>query len=107
MLFIALILMLLIVGGLGTLLAIGDPQGAPLAPYIGFTCLFAGLAAPFLSLLLFLIGGYLLESETIGGIGLAVGYTLGGFGGGALGYYCAAERCRRIKAEMLNPEPLD
>ncbi len=36
------ILALLVVDGLGTLVAIGDPINARLAPYIGFTSLFAG-----------------------------------------------------------------
>lgn len=105
--FFALILMLLVVGGLGTLVAIGDPQGARLAPYIGFTALFAGLAALSLSLLLLFIGGYLFESETTGGIGFFLGYGLGGLGGAAFGFYRAFRRRRRIEAEMPELETLD
>jgi hypothetical protein len=105
--FFSFILMLLVVGGLGTLVAIGDPQGARVAPYIGFTALFAGLAALSLSLLLLFIGGDLFESETLGGIGFFLGYSFGGLGGAAFGFYRAFERRRRVEAESPEPETLD
>ena len=89
---------LLVVGGLGTLLAIGDPRNARLAPYIGFTALFAGLGALLLSLLLLLIGEQVLRSETLGGLGFFGGYALGGLSGALFGLYRAFRRHMRIES---------
>jgi hypothetical protein len=75
---------LLVVGGLGTIVAIGDPKNARLAPYIGFTALFAGIGALSLCLLLTLIGQQLLRSETLGGLGFFGGYVFGGLIGAPL-----------------------
>ena len=90
--------MLLVVGGLGTLVAVGDPENARLAPYIGFIALFAGIGALSLSLLLTLIGQQLLNSETLAGLGFLGGYVLGGLGGGSIGLYCAIRRRARIES---------
>lgn len=35
---------LIVVGGLATLVAVGDPRHTRIAPYLGFVFLFAGLA---------------------------------------------------------------
>src|ERR1700730_5415440 len=89
---------LFVVGGLGTLVAIGDPQNTRLAPYIGFTALFAGLGALSLSLLLLLIGEQVLRSETLGGLGFFGGYVLGGLSGALFGLYRAFRRRLRIES---------
>lgn len=88
---------LLVVGGLGTLVAVGDPRNARLAPYIGFVCLFAGLGALSFSVILILIGGVIFHSETLAGLGLFVGYFLGGLGGVGFGFYRAIHRRHRIE----------
>ena len=86
---------LLVIGGLGTLVAVGDPNNARLAPYIGFVSLFAGLGALSCSLLLALIGAGL-QSETVTGLGFFAGYAVGGLGGAATGFYTAVQRRRRL-----------
>jgi hypothetical protein len=86
------VLGLLVVGGLGTLVAIGDPQGARLAPYLGFTGLFAGLGALLFSASLAAIGYQLIGSEPVGSWGLFVGYVLGGIAGAAAGFLYAFRR---------------
>jgi hypothetical protein len=88
---------LLVVGGLGTLVAVGDPRTARLAPYIGFVGLFAGLGALSVSAILTLIGGMIFHSETGAGLGLVVGYVLGGLGGAGFGLYRAIQRRHRIE----------
>ena len=93
------ILALLVVGGLGTLVAIGDPQNARLAPYIGFVTLFAGIGALLLSLVLLFIGEQVLQSEVVSSLGFLAGYVLGGLGGAALGLYRAIRRRLRIESE--------
>src|SRR4030095_6235216 len=87
---------LLVVGGLGTLVASGDPQNARLAPYIGFTALFAGLGALSLSLLLTFIGYQLPNPEKLAGVGFLVGYIFGGLGGAAFGLMRAIHRRARF-----------
>jgi hypothetical protein len=93
---------LLVVGGLGMLVAIGDPQNARLAPYIGFIALFAGLGALLSSAVLALIGQALFRSETLAGLGFFGGYVLGGLGGAIFGLYCAIRRRLRIESANLD-----
>jgi hypothetical protein len=83
---------LLVIGGLATLVVVGDPLNSRLAPYIGFVALFAGLGALSLSVILTVIGGLIFRSESLAGLGLFVGYILGGLGGAAFGFYRAIER---------------
>jgi hypothetical protein len=85
---------LIVVGGLATLVAVGDPRHARIAPYLGFVFLFAGLGALLLCFTLALIGE-LLNSETLTGIGFFAGYAIGGLGGGVLGLSQAVKRRRR------------
>ena len=84
---------------MATLVTIGDPRNARLAPYIGFSALFAALGAVSLSIILVLIGTNLIGSQTIGGLGLFVGYIGGGLGGASFGFYRALRRRRRIDSE--------
>jgi hypothetical protein len=93
-----LILASLVVGGLGTLVAIGDPQNARLAPYIGFTALFGGLGALSLSVMLAFIGYQLPGAETAGGLGLFIGYVVGGSSGAVFGFLGAMRRRARIES---------
>jgi hypothetical protein len=89
---------LLVIGGLGTLVAIGDPQNARLAPYIGFTALFAGVGALSLSLLFTFIGYQLPASEAVAFAGFLLGYVVGGVGGAAFGFNRALRRRARIES---------
>ena len=99
--FIALIFALVVVGGLATLVAIGDPHDSSrLTLYVGFTALFAGLGAALLSIILALIGAKLFKSETLTVLGFFSGYTVGGFGGAAFGFYRALLRRRLIESEV-------
>ena len=92
------ILALIVVGSLASLVAVGDPQHARLAPYIGFTSLFAGIGALCLSFGLSLLLGYVLGSEWWSGLGFFSGYAIGLLGGAVLGFLRALERQRRVKA---------
>ena len=83
---------LLVVGGLGTLVAVNDPKHARLAPYIGFTALFAGIGALSLCVLLTFIGQQLLGSDSLGGLGFFGGYVFGGLIGAIFGLYRAFRR---------------
>lgn len=106
--FIAFILALVVIGGLATLVAIGDPHNSSrLTLYVGFTALFAGLGSASLSIILALIGAKLFESETLTSLGFFGGYTVGGFGGAALGFYRALLRRRRIDAEVHEVDAFD
>jgi hypothetical protein len=91
---------LLVVGGPGTLVALGDPKNARLAPYIGFTALFAGIGALSSCMLLTFIGQLLVQSETLGGLGFFGGYVLGGLMGAAFGLYRAYRRRLPVDADV-------
>jgi len=89
-----LILALLVVGGLGTIVAVGDPTHARLAPYLGFVCLFAGLGALALSLVFTVVAEVGLHLEYLTGASFFVGYVGGALIGGLLGYRMAARKRR-------------
>ena len=89
---------LIVVGSLATLVAVGDPRHARIAPYLGFVFLFAGLGALLLSGSLALLGE-LLGSDSVAGIGFLAGYALGGLGGAVLGLTRAINRRHRIESE--------
>ena len=92
---------LLVVGGLGTIVAVGDPKNTRLAPFIGFTALFAGIGALSLCVLLTFIGQQLLHSETLGGLGFFGGYVLGGLIGAGFGLYRAFRRRLPVDADAV------
>ncbi|HEX8493696.1 MAG TPA: hypothetical protein VF658_12690 [Pyrinomonadaceae bacterium] len=89
---------LIVVGSLGSLVAIGDPKHATLAPYIGFVCLFAGLGALCLSWGLVLVSEAL-HSETLSGLGFFGGYAVGGLGGGVWGFSKAYRHRARLRSD--------
>jgi hypothetical protein len=93
------ILALLVIGGLASLVAIGDPHHAHLALYIGFVSLFAGVGSLCLAFGLTWLMGIIFRSETVGGIGFFVGYIIGGLGGAAFGLKRACVKRRRIETE--------
>jgi hypothetical protein len=95
-----LILTLLVVGGLGTLVAIGDPKNARLAPYIGFIALFAAIGALLLCALLGVIGQVLIRSDAAAALGSFAGYLLGGLGGAFFGFDRATRRRHRIESDV-------
>ena len=108
MLFFALILGLVVVGGLATLVAVGDPHNSsPLTLFVGFIVLCAGLGAASLSIILALIGAKLFESEALTSLGFFGGYIMGGFGGAAFGFYRALLRRRRIEAQVNEADALN
>ena len=74
-------MMLLVVGGLASLIAVGDPNSSSITRYIGFVALFAGLGALSFSVVPALIAGLIFDFQTFAEIGLVVGYVLGGLGG--------------------------
>ena len=86
---------LIVVGGLATLVAVADPLHARIAPYLGFVFLFAGLGALLLCLSLALTGE-LLTSEKLAGLGFFAGYAIGGLGGAVFGFTQAIKRRHRI-----------
>jgi hypothetical protein len=91
---------LLVIGGLGTLVAVGDPKNARLAPYVGFVALFAAIGALLLSALLGLIGQVLIRSDAAAALGFFAGYVLGGLGGAIFGFDRATRRRRRIESDV-------
>jgi hypothetical protein len=87
-----LILALLVVGGLGTIVAVGDPHHARFAPYLGFICLFAGIGSLVFSLILMVVAEIALHSDTFMGASFFVGYAGGAATGGLFGYLMAERR---------------
>jgi hypothetical protein len=89
-----LILALLVVGGLGTIVANGDPAHARLAPYLGFVCLFAGLGALVFSFIFPVVGHIALHSERLTAAFFFAGYAGGAAIGGLFGYWMATRKSR-------------
>jgi hypothetical protein len=95
-----LIATLLVVGGLATLVAVGDPKNARLAPYVGFVSLFAAFGALLLSVFLGLIGEAVIRSDAAGALGSFIGFAFGGIGGALFGFDRAYRRRRRIDSDV-------
>lgn len=91
------VMALIVVGGLASLVAVGDPRYARPAPFVGFAALFAGLGALSLSLGLAWLAGALFRFESAAFAGLLVGYIAGGLGGAAFGLKRAFGRRRKIE----------
>jgi hypothetical protein len=90
---------LIVVGGLATLVAVGDPRHARFAPYLGFIFLFAGLGALLISVGLALLGQVLLRSEALSALGFFGGYALGGLAGAVHGFNRATRRRHQIDSQ--------
>jgi hypothetical protein len=89
------LLALIFIGGLASLVAVGDPRYARRASFIGFVSLFAGLGALVLSLGLAWLLGAVFRSESMTGVGFLMGYVCGGLGGAAFGLRRAQRRGHR------------
>lgn len=89
------ILVLLVIGSLASLVAVGDPHHSRLAAFIGFTFLFAGISTLCFSFGLAFLLGYILGSDWWGGLGFFGGYVVGLLGGGLFGLQRAFERQRK------------
>ncbi len=96
-----LLSVLIVVGGLACLVAVGDPNHARLAPYIGFVCLFAGLGAALCAVALGLIGE-VLRSEVLSGLGFLTGYVFGGLGGALFGFKRAMRLREQVESDTHN-----
>ena len=90
---------LIVVGGLATLVAVGDPKHANIAPFLGFTSLFAGLGALFLSIRLGIFFELVAPSHFLSTLGFFGGYALGGLGGALFGLRMALRRSHRQTSE--------
>ncbi len=91
------VLVLMVAGGLASLVAAADPRHARWTPFIGFVALFAGLGAFLLSLGLAWVLGAIFHSETAAGVGFLGGDVVGGLGGAAFGLNRAFLRRRRFE----------
>jgi len=89
-----LIAALLVVGGLGTIVAVGDPDHARFAPYLGFICLFAGLGSLVFSLILTVVGEIAIHSEASTGASFFCWLCRRSRTGGLFGYWLAQRRRR-------------
>ena len=94
-----LLIVLMVAGGLASLVAVADPNHARLALYIGFVSLFAGLGAVFFSAVLALIGEVIFQSHDLSGVGFLAGYIFGGLGGAVFGLKRAVKRKARIESD--------
>lgn len=79
------VFMLIVVGGLASLVAAADGKHARLAVYAGPVFFFAGLAALLLSSGLSVFCEQVLDLRELTGLGFFVGYGVGLIGGAALG----------------------
>ncbi len=99
---IGLSLVLTVVGGLASLIAIADPHASRLIPYVGFISFFAGIGAFSFSMLLGMFCGGISEavagSDWLSGLGFLGGYVLGGFGGARFGFLKASRRDRELNS---------
>jgi hypothetical protein len=96
-----LLTVLIVIGGLASIVATGDPHHARPAPYIGFVCLFAGLGALLFSVVLTWVGEYIFQSHSLAGLGLFGGYAVGGLGGAYFGLKRAIKRRQQIDSGLL------
>ena len=92
------IIVLIVVGGLGTLVAVADPFRSRLALYAGFVSLAAGVGALCLSLFFLWIATIAVSSQTLSGVAFFVGYALGAIGGGLFGLRIAVRRRKRFSS---------
>jgi hypothetical protein len=87
--------MLVVVGGLGSLVAIADPSRANLAPY-SFAMLFAGLGVYVCVFGFGFLGEQLFNSPIADSLAFFGGLLIGSLGGAILGFAVGRNRNRRI-----------
>ena len=92
------VFMLIVVGGLASLVAAADGRHARLAVYVGPISLFAGLAALLLSAGLSVFCEQVLGLRALTGLGFFGGYGVGLIGGAALGLRRAFNIRRQIES---------
>ena len=97
--------MLIVVGGLASLVAAADRRRASLAVYAGPVLLFAGLAALLLSLGLALFCEQFPGLRGLSGLGFFGGYGVGIIGGAAWGLRRANRIQRRVIDDGMRPTP--
>ncbi|HEX8148220.1 MAG TPA: hypothetical protein VF591_13655 [Pyrinomonadaceae bacterium] len=90
--------MLMVVGGLASLVAAADGRHARLAVYVGPASLYAGLAALLLSVGLPVFCEQVLGLRALSGPGFFGGYGVGVVGGAAPGLRRAVKIQRRIES---------
>ncbi len=95
---IGFVFMLIVVGGLASLVAVADGRYARLAVYLGPVFFFSGLAALFLSMGLAVFSEQILGLRALSGLGFFGGYSVGLIGGAALGLRRAVRIQRRIES---------
>ena len=89
-------LMLIVVGGLGSLVAAADPMRARLFPFT-LALLFSGAGVYILALGLGYVGQILFDqSETISSLAFLAGLVVGSLGGAILGFVIGIRRNGRI-----------
>ena len=92
------VFMLIVVGGLASLVAAADGRHARLAVYVGPVSLFAGLAALLLSMGLPVFCEQVLGWRALTGLAFFGGYGVGMIGGAALGLRRAVNMRLRLEA---------
>ena len=89
-------LMLIVVGGLGSLVAIADPTRARLYPFT-LAMFFSGAGVYVLGLGSGYLGEIIFGSSTVSTILFLFGLLIGGIGGAILGLIAGIRRNRRIR----------
>ena len=95
--------MLIVVGGLGSLVASADPTRASTLPFT-LAMLFTGLGVCILPLGLGALGENLFGSGILSTLMLLIGLVLGGPGGAILGYNLGRRRNERISNMQTDEE---
>jgi hypothetical protein len=93
------IFMLIVLGGLTSLVAVADGRHARLAVFIGPVSLFAGLGALFLSMGLPVLCEQVFGLRALEGLAFFGGYAVGILGGASFGLRRAFKIQRRIESE--------
>ena len=90
---------MIVVGGLATLVACADPLHARLTPFVGFISLATGVGALSLSLFFLGIATITASTQTLSGVAFFAGYALGAISGGLFGLRIAMRRHKRFSSK--------
>jgi hypothetical protein len=88
-------LMLIVVGGLGSLVAIADPTRAKLFPFT-LAMFFSGMGVYILALGLGYLGSRIFSSSTPASLLFLIGLLVGSIGGAIFGFVVATRRNSRL-----------